>query len=222
MVRKTAGLVEILSCFQSVANGNSWTAEGFRRFLPHGASQASLTRREAEIMERLERGWRNRDIADELGIRIGTVKIHVKHIFEKKGIRGRYGLAVSEPQRKRRAARGARGVRAGSGEGYSATAKCTGGKDRRRYGNAGEELASFQPRHRSHGNTQHSPGSIDLLDRARSEEPFELATELGRAFVANPLGGHASAQAFVDHQHAGFMQPDGLQIPEAAKWMSPL
>jgi DNA-binding NarL/FixJ family response regulator len=46
-------------------------------------------------MERLERGWRNRDIAAELGIRIGTVKIHVKHIFEKTGIRGRYGLAIS-------------------------------------------------------------------------------------------------------------------------------
>jgi DNA-binding NarL/FixJ family response regulator len=95
VVRKTAALMEILSCFQSVANGNSWTGEGFRRFVPHHTSQVSLTRRAAEIMERLERGWRNRDIADELGIRVGTVKIHVKHIFEKTGIRGRYGLAVS-------------------------------------------------------------------------------------------------------------------------------
>ena len=30
----------------------------------------------------------------ELGIRIGTVKIHLKHIFEKTGVRGRYGLAL--------------------------------------------------------------------------------------------------------------------------------
>jgi len=30
-----------------------------------------------------------------LGIRTGTVKIHLKHIFEKTGIRGRYGLALS-------------------------------------------------------------------------------------------------------------------------------
>jgi len=30
-----------------------------------------------------------------LGIRSGTVKIHLKHIFEKTGIRGRYGLALS-------------------------------------------------------------------------------------------------------------------------------
>src|SRR5450759_4765593 len=35
------------------------------------------------------------DIAARLGIRPGTVKIHLKHIFEKTGIRGRYGLALS-------------------------------------------------------------------------------------------------------------------------------
>ena len=36
----------------------------------------------------------NRQIARELGIRTGTVKIHLKHIFEKTGVHGRYGLAV--------------------------------------------------------------------------------------------------------------------------------
>jgi DNA-binding NarL/FixJ family response regulator len=46
-------------------------------------------------MELVEQGLRNKDIASELGIRPGTVKIHLKHIFEKTGIRGRYGLALS-------------------------------------------------------------------------------------------------------------------------------
>ena len=35
------------------------------------------------------------EIATRLGIQTGTVKIHLKHIFEKTGCRGRYGLALS-------------------------------------------------------------------------------------------------------------------------------
>jgi two-component system nitrate/nitrite response regulator NarL len=54
-----------------------------------------LTARELQVMELVERGMKNRDIGDVLGIRTGTVKIHLKHIFEKTGIRGRYGLALS-------------------------------------------------------------------------------------------------------------------------------
>ena len=45
-------------------------------------------------MSLVERGYRNKDIGQNLGIGTGTVKIHLKHIFEKTGIRGRYGLAL--------------------------------------------------------------------------------------------------------------------------------
>ena len=34
------------------------------------------------------------EIAVELGIRPGTVKIHLKHIFEKTGVKDRFELAV--------------------------------------------------------------------------------------------------------------------------------
>jgi DNA-binding NarL/FixJ family response regulator len=54
-----------------------------------------LTIREAEVLELVQQGLRNKEIAFALGIRIGTVKIHMKHIFEKTGIHGRFGLAVS-------------------------------------------------------------------------------------------------------------------------------
>ena len=47
------------------------------------------------LFDIIEQGMKNRDIGRELGIRPGTVKIHLKHIFEKTGIRGRYGLALS-------------------------------------------------------------------------------------------------------------------------------
>jgi DNA-binding NarL/FixJ family response regulator len=54
-----------------------------------------LTSRELQVMDLVERGFKNKEIAVNLGIQTGTVKIHLKHIFEKTGIRGRYGLALS-------------------------------------------------------------------------------------------------------------------------------
>ena len=47
------------------------------------------------MLQLVEQGFKNKEIALELGIRPGTVKIHLKHIFEKTGVRGRYGLALS-------------------------------------------------------------------------------------------------------------------------------
>ena len=58
-------------------------------------ARSNLTARELQVVELVEQGLKNRDIAQNLGIRPGTVKIHLKHIFEKTGIRGRYGLALS-------------------------------------------------------------------------------------------------------------------------------
>ena len=57
--------------------------------------RSQLTPREHEVAEQVEKGLRNRDIARNLGIQTGTVKIHLKHIFEKTGVRGRYGLALN-------------------------------------------------------------------------------------------------------------------------------
>jgi DNA-binding NarL/FixJ family response regulator len=58
-------------------------------------ARLGLTPREQQVLELVEQGLRNKEIARELGIRPGTVKIHLKHIFEKTGVRGRYGLALS-------------------------------------------------------------------------------------------------------------------------------
>jgi len=58
-------------------------------------SHSGLTPREQQVLELVEQGMKNTEIARELGIRPGTVKIHLKHIFEKTGVRGRYGLALT-------------------------------------------------------------------------------------------------------------------------------
>src|SRR5262245_8897425 len=97
VVRKTAPLNLLLSCLTTVASGNTWMEEEMfsEAERPAMSSRSALTAREHQVMELVERGLKNKDIASALGIRTGTVKIHLKHIFEKTGIRGRYGLALS-------------------------------------------------------------------------------------------------------------------------------
>jgi two-component system nitrate/nitrite response regulator NarL len=97
VLRKTARLDVLLTCLQTVARGATWMEERIvhdaRR--PVRSVHSPLTARELQVMELVERGMKNKDIGGALGIRTGTVKIHLKHIFEKTGIRGRYGLALS-------------------------------------------------------------------------------------------------------------------------------
>ena len=97
VVRKTAKLDTLLECIRQVAGGSTWTEEELvaTPAPPLRIARPALTARELQVMELVERGTKNKDIAIALGIRTGTVKIHLKHIFEKTGIRGRYGLALS-------------------------------------------------------------------------------------------------------------------------------
>jgi DNA-binding NarL/FixJ family response regulator len=97
VVRKTAPLATILRCLRTVAAGSNWMEEELlsETDRPVRLGHSPLTLRESQVMELVERGFKNKDIANSLGIRTGTVKIHLKHIFEKTGIRGRYGLAIS-------------------------------------------------------------------------------------------------------------------------------
>jgi DNA-binding NarL/FixJ family response regulator len=97
VVRKSAPLDDLMNCIRSVAAGGTWMEEDRLGDAgrPVRAARSPLTMREMQVMEWLERGMRNKEIGIQLGIRTGTVKIHMKHIFEKTGIRGRYGLALS-------------------------------------------------------------------------------------------------------------------------------
>jgi two-component system nitrate/nitrite response regulator NarL len=97
VVHKTARLDTLLDCIRQVAGGSTWVEEGLVATpeQPVRMGRSALTARELQVIELVERGMRNQDIAIALGIRTGTVKIHMKHIFEKTGIRSRYGLALS-------------------------------------------------------------------------------------------------------------------------------
>ena len=97
IVRKTASLNNLLACIRAVAAGDSWIEDMLRP--PEDRTQngwrSGLTQRERQVAELVEEGLKNKEIARTLGICPGTVKIHLKHIFEKTGVRGRYGLALS-------------------------------------------------------------------------------------------------------------------------------
>lgn len=55
---------------------------------------SALTSREFEILKLIAKGLSNKLIARELGISDGTVKVHVKHILKKLGLRSRVEAAV--------------------------------------------------------------------------------------------------------------------------------
>src|SRR5712691_6982069 len=97
ILRKTATIPMLVACLRSVAAGRTWMEDCV--FRDSGRSEryprSELTTREQQVLELVEQGFKNKDIAVDLGIRPGTVKIHLKHIFEKTGVRGRYGLALS-------------------------------------------------------------------------------------------------------------------------------
>jgi DNA-binding NarL/FixJ family response regulator len=97
IMRKTADAATLRECIRAVAGGGAWMEDCvFRDGLRQERSgRHELTAREQQVLELVEQGMKNREIASELGIRPGTVKIHLKHIFEKTGVRGRYGLALN-------------------------------------------------------------------------------------------------------------------------------
>jgi two-component system nitrate/nitrite response regulator NarL len=96
VLRRTSAPETLITCLRAVTAGNTWLEDGIFGDTERPLKQRSqLTPREVEITGLVEKGLRNRDIARDLGIQTGTVKIHLKHIFEKTGVRGRYGLALN-------------------------------------------------------------------------------------------------------------------------------
>jgi DNA-binding NarL/FixJ family response regulator len=97
ILRKTTAIPVVLACLRTVASGRSWMEDCVFRDTARSDRypRTELTAREHQVLELVEQGFKNKEIAVELGIRPGTVKIHLKHIFEKTGVRGRFGLALN-------------------------------------------------------------------------------------------------------------------------------
>jgi len=81
-----------------VEAGERWVdpeiAERTRQAQERAASAPPLTRRERELIDLVRQGLRNRDIAAELGVTEGTVKVYLHAIFDKLKVENRTELAL--------------------------------------------------------------------------------------------------------------------------------
>jgi DNA-binding NarL/FixJ family response regulator len=98
----------LIDCVRRVHRGEQWIDREtlVRAFgTAVGRSDAGqrpdeiLTPREAEIVQMVALGLRNRAIAERLSISEGTVKVHLHNIYEKLGVDGRFELISSANRR---------------------------------------------------------------------------------------------------------------------------
>jgi two-component system, NarL family, nitrate/nitrite response regulator NarL len=98
VIERTQPVDAILECLRSVGQGNVWLEPSSRAAVPRSQSRCRVTRREAEIIQLVCRGLKNSEIADVIAISLGTVKVHLMHIFKKTGARDRFELALHGQQ----------------------------------------------------------------------------------------------------------------------------
>lgn len=98
MVLKTSDPALLLECMEQVRGGTGWIdpeiADRTRLAKEKASKVPSLTPRERELIELVRQGLRNRDIATQLGVTEGTVKVYLHAIFDKVGVDNRTELAM--------------------------------------------------------------------------------------------------------------------------------
>jgi len=99
MVLKNSDPAYLLECLEAVAAGRTWMDPELQARADQLAESFSgdgvaLAPRERQLIRYVRRGLRNREIAKELGVTEGTVKVYLHAIFEKLGIKNRTELAI--------------------------------------------------------------------------------------------------------------------------------
>jgi len=93
LIPRTAEPELLVSSLKKVANGEMQIGFATSRDQTPAKRQQALTPREREIVALLRQGLRNKQIASEMGITEGTVKIYLFRLFHKLGVRNRFELA---------------------------------------------------------------------------------------------------------------------------------
>jgi two-component system, NarL family, nitrate/nitrite response regulator NarL len=99
IVLGAACATSLLNCVDAVRHGRRWVDPDLLRHLAQGEEAwragKKLTQREADVAGLVSHGLHNKQIARELHLSEGTVKMHLHHIYEKLHVRGRTELALS-------------------------------------------------------------------------------------------------------------------------------
>jgi two-component system NarL family response regulator len=83
LLLKGAPGAELAHAVRRVAAGQPYIASDAAEELRLGSDPPNLTQRESEVLKLMAEGLRNQEIAEGLGLALGTVKVHVNRILEK-------------------------------------------------------------------------------------------------------------------------------------------
>ena len=100
MVLKSSDPAYLIDCLDKVQAGGTWIDPELAARIEDlsetfsGAKRPSLAPRERQLIRFVRQGLRNKEIAQELGVTEGTVKVYLHGIFEKLSVSTRTELAV--------------------------------------------------------------------------------------------------------------------------------
>jgi two-component system nitrate/nitrite response regulator NarP len=99
IVLKNSDPAYLLDCLDSVRHGRNWIdpelserAKQLAKSRKQGGT--TLAPRERQLIGFVRKGLRNREIAEQLGVTEGTIKVYLHGVFEKLGVSSRTELAI--------------------------------------------------------------------------------------------------------------------------------
>jgi len=90
---------QLLNAVRALSRGMRYLSAELSRCVADSFTRTGLTSRETDVLQLLAQGQCNKSIARELGIGVGTVKTHVKGLFDKLGATARTHAVVLATRR---------------------------------------------------------------------------------------------------------------------------
>jgi two-component system NarL family response regulator len=90
---------ELITAIRTVHAGHSYYSPVVAAKLAERLPRQELSARETEVLRLVAEGKSNKEVAAQLGLSDGTVRIHLSHIFEKLGVHDRTHAVIQAIQR---------------------------------------------------------------------------------------------------------------------------